>query len=352
MRTEAIIAPDRGAHRFLESLPTPFRPRPISGVERLQPASSGLTERTLFHEPWWLDIATQGRWAMARVIEGSRTLGEMPYSRFRMGLWNVSHLPPMTRTLGPVISPLGSDAAQEARHRLNVTSKLIEQLPHVHSFFQVFDPRIDDAIAFALSGFEISTRYTFQLDPSRSKSQAWNEIRPKTRNLIRTASALLTVRPVAESDEFLRFYERNLASRGRRNSYGSSVMCELVTAFVARNAGNLLGAYDATGRLVAAVALVWDRHTVYYLLSTRTQSAHGGAISLLIWTAIQFAIDQHLVLDLDGFASPACFRFLRAFGGTLEQRLGVERMSAGYSVVRTLKRRLARTEHMSYTPNM
>jgi hypothetical protein len=352
MPTEAIVAPDRGARGFIQALPTPPRPAAVPDVERLPQASVGLTERTLFHEPWWLDIATGGRWALARVTEGSRIVGEMPYCRVRAGLWNVSHLPPMTRTLGPVISPLGTDVVHETRHRLSVTSQLIEQLPQVDSFFQVFDPRIDDAIVFALRGFEVSARYTFRLDPVCSMAQAWRAIRAKTRNQIRAASALVNVKPVAEPDEFLRFYEANLALRGRHNSYGSGVMRELVNAFVARNAGRLLGAYDANGRLVAAVALVWDRHTVHYLLSTRTPTAHGGSISLLIWTAIQFAIDQHLVFDLDGFASPASFRFLCAFGGTLKQRLGVERLSVGYSLARTLKRRFAQRVDVTYSPNL
>ena len=62
---------------------------------------------SIFHEKWWLDIATEGEWKMARVLRGKEVLGEMPYAMARIGMWRVSHLPPLTRTLGPVIMPLG-----------------------------------------------------------------------------------------------------------------------------------------------------------------------------------------------------------------------------------------------------
>ncbi len=38
---------------------------------------------SIFHEPWWLDIATQGQWQMARVQRAGETVGEMPYAILR-----------------------------------------------------------------------------------------------------------------------------------------------------------------------------------------------------------------------------------------------------------------------------
>jgi Acetyltransferase (GNAT) domain len=321
------------------------------------PASQPLenfTARSIFHEPWWLDIATGGQWNVARVTRGNELLGEMPYYHARVGLWRVSHLPPLTRTLGPVIKRLdgGASARQECHHRVSITSQLIEQMPHFDSFFQVFDPSVKDALAFSLHGFNISARYTFELSPMLTKAQAWAGLRGKTRNLIRSAEKALTVAPIATPSEFLDFYEANLASRGRTNTYGASLMRQLVNAFVERKAGRLLGAYGADGRMVAAIGLVWDRRTMHYLLSSRAQTAHSGSISLLIWAAMQSAIDQQLTFDFDGFANPNAFHFLSRFGGTLKQRLGVERISTTYSVVRTLKRHLSAEVEPAFVPNM
>ena len=297
---------------------------------------------SIFHEPWWLDIATGGRWCTAKIMQGTRLIGEMPYAlATRKGLWRVSRLPPLTRSLGPVIEPIGSACPDvEFRHHMRVAAHLIDQLPGCDSFFQIFDHRVKDALAFALRGFGVSARYTFHIAPDCTTDEAWTRMSAKTRHAIRHAAAFLTVRDIERPGEFLDFYEANLSARSRTNAYGTGVMHELVNAFVERQAGYLLGAYDRHGQLAGGIGLVWDCEHMYYLLSSRSATASGGAISLLVWSAIQDAIKRNLTFDLDGFSNAAAYAFLRGFGGTLIQRLGVERHGMAYSLARTIRRGL------------
>ncbi|WP_233888626.1 GNAT family N-acetyltransferase [Paraburkholderia flagellata] len=296
---------------------------------------------SIFHERWWLDIATQGNWKLAVVKQNDEVIGEMPYAMQRTRLWRVSHLPPLTRTLGPVIKSVTGSEARQLHHELDVTGKLIEQLPDCDSFFQVLDPRIGDALAFALHGFTVSARYTFRIDRNTTADEAWKRLNSKTRNVIRSASRELTIVPDLTPSEFIAFYEANLAARSRTNAYGDVVMRELVNAFVQRKTGMLLGAYGQGGKLVAAIGLVWDHQTMYYLLSSRVQDAHSGSISLLLWSGIGRALERKLTFDFDGFSSPSTFSFLNGFGATLTQRLGVERHGTVYLLMRTLKRKFA-----------
>lgn len=298
------------------------------------------SERSIFHEPWWLDIASGGHWALATVEESGSIVGSMPYYVSRKSVWQTCVNPPLTRTLGPLIASTGQSPAVEFQHRVSVTSKLIEQIPRVDRFFQVFDPRIKDAVAFSLNGYNVSLGFTFRISCDQTCEEAWRRIRKYTRNLIDKAQKELTVRTVSSVDEFLDFYNANLADRKQKNAYNQHIMRELVKAFVNRNAGTLIGAYSAQGNLVAAVGLVWDSRTIYYLLTTRSQNAHGGSISALIWHAMQIAIRRKLVLDLDGIASPSIYRFLASFGGSLDQRLEVEKMTTTYSLAQTLHRNL------------
>lgn len=307
---------------------------------------------SIFHESWWLDIATGGNWSKARVMHGNQVLGEMPYYIARKGLWRVCTLPPLTRALGPAIAPMGLGPAHELRHRLHVTSQLVEQLPDCDNFFQIFDYHVQDALAFAVRGFSVSARYTFQIPSSCATTEVWTRMDSKIRNSIRSAGKAVKVRPIDLPSEFLRFYEANLASRSRANAYGTSVMKALVHAFLDRRAGRLLGAYDSNDKLVGAIGLVWDSHTMYYLLTTRAKDSHSGTISLLLWTAIQEAIDRGLTFDFDGFAGASAFNFLNGFGGVLKQRLGVERSSTAYSLARTLKRKAAAQANRTFAPQL
>ncbi|KXU84135.1 hypothetical protein CI15_26945 [Paraburkholderia monticola] len=303
---------------------------------------------SIFHEPWWLDIATGGNWAMAKVMHGNQLMGQLPYCSTRKGAFRISHLPPLTHTLGPVVQSLGLDGPREQSHRQTVTSALIEQLPHFDSFYQPLDARIEDALAFSLHGFTVSVRYTFQISPERTICQVWDTMHSKTRNVIRSAEKNLTVAPIATPAEFLRFYEANLSGRSRQNAYGR-VMNQLVNAFVERQTGHLLGAYSTDGRLVAAIGLVWDQHAMYYLLSSREDKAHSGAISLLIWKAIQQAIERKLTFDVDGFYDRGTCKFLEGLGGTLKQRLCVERAGTMFSVARVLRQRFMRDARSGFS---
>ena len=302
------------------------------------PASVPLPAQSVFHEAWWLDLATDGNWRAATVRRGNEIVGEMPYALGRKGLWRTSQMPPLTRTLGPTLKPFAGDPAQAMLDRIHVTTQLIEQIPEVDSFYQIFDPRVEDALAFGLNGFTVSTRYTLQFAAERDVEQLWKGLNGKTRNLIRTGQKFLKVAPIESPAEFNRFYNANLAVHGRSNIYGTDVMQRLVSAFVERGAGYLLGAYDANGHLVAAIGVTCDRHAAYYLLSSRSTDAHSGAISVLIWAAIQDAMRRKLTFDFDGIPNANTFRFLSGFNPTLKSRLVVERQKPLWSMAKAVRR--------------
>jgi hypothetical protein len=301
----------------------------------------GLTERSVFHQPWWLDATTDGHWDLAVVKSGDEVIGEMPYMIQKKGIWRVSELPPLTRTLGPIIKPRRKGMTEpEWCHRMNVASELTSQLPNCAHFHQLMDTRMSEAeaIAFSLHGFDVSVSYTLQMASDMDEDAVWKGLRRNTRNWVRRATEQLTVQELSGADAFVDFYDANLAVRKRNNVYGSSIMRRLLTEVVRRKAGVLLGAYAEDGSLVAETTIVWDNRAVYYLLSSRLSNAHGGAISLLIWHAMRIARERKLVFDFDGISTAGILDFLAGFGGHLVQRFEVEYMRTDYGVLRTMLR--------------
>ncbi|WP_244818237.1 GNAT family N-acetyltransferase [Caballeronia sp. Lep1P3] len=301
----------------------------------------GLTERSIFHEPWWLNATAGDNWHVAVVKSGDAIIAEMPYTLIKGGrLWRVSYLPAITRTLGPVIKARAKGSSHsEWRHRLDVTRKLIEQLPECAHFQQLADPRVSDAeaAAFMLAGFNVSVRFTLRLAPGANEDYDWARLDYKTRNRVRRAAEHFTVEEIANVDAFVDFYESNLAARDRGNHYGSGLMRHLLNEVMTRKAGMIIGAFDEDGSLVAATTLVWDRSHVYYLLTSRLESAHGGAVSLLVWRAMAIARDRQLELDFDGVATAGILQFLAGFGGRLVQRYEFEKIRPDYAIFRRLR---------------
>jgi lipid II:glycine glycyltransferase (peptidoglycan interpeptide bridge formation enzyme) len=67
--------------------------------------------------------------------------------------------------------------------------------------------------------------------------------------------------------------------------------------------------------MIAGVYVVWDARKMYYLIGGM-DPAHKttGAMSLLIWEALQMAADMGLQLDLEGSMQQSIARFFAGFG--------------------------------------
>ncbi|HEY2021366.1 GNAT family N-acetyltransferase [Paraburkholderia sp.] len=300
--------------------------------------ASGLTERSIFHEPWWLEIATNGAWRMAEVKHGNTVVGEMPHTFTRKALWQISTLPPLTRTLGPVIKPHQSGAGErEWSQRVGIARELIAQLPGYAHFHQIMDPRVSEAeaLAFRLEGFNVKVAFTLISDSSADEATAFAALRGTARTAVRRAQECLTVAPIDSVNAFLDFYNANLAVRRLDNRYEKTTMGRLLDEAMIRKACTLLGAFDAKGTLVAATALLWDTQRAHYFLSTRRQDAHSGAVSLLIWSAMRMAAQRQVSLDFDGVSTAGILKFLGGFGGRLVRRFELERTTPVYAALRT-----------------
>ncbi|WP_176380274.1 GNAT family N-acetyltransferase [Paraburkholderia youngii] len=277
---------------------------------------------------------------MAVVKTGNEVIGEMPYTATKRGLWQVSYLPPLTRTLGPVITRQPADAGgPEWVHRLDVTRELIAQLPRFGHFQQIADPLVSEAeaAAFALGGFKVSVQFTLKLPAGLDEETVWRRLRWNTRNRIRRSSERFVVKEIADVDAFVNLYDSNLSARELDNVYGSTIMRRLLTEVLRREAGAIIGSFDSDGSLTAATALVWDRANLYYILTTRKATAHSGAVALLIWQAIKIARERNLELDFDGVSTAGILQFLSGFGGHLVRRYVFEYMRADFALIRSVR---------------
>jgi hypothetical protein len=85
--------------------------------------------------------------------------------------------------------------------------------------------------------------------------------------------------------------------------------------------------------LVAAIFCVWDETSYFYNMSMREDSSDRGAISLLIWEAIQEASRQQLIFDFDGLSSKGTSRFYGSFGGLATPRYVVIRATPVFRIL-------------------
>ena len=303
-------------------------------------ALSALTP-TVFHETWWLQAASRGTIREATVSSGGRVIGRMPYVLTRKASGHLAvTAPEMTPELGPAL--LADRIAESDTHavkRFNVTAELLAQLPRAsHTYFELHR-HVLDTMAFQAARFQCQVRFAVEI-PARPPTLLWRQMRDKTRNVIRRAEERLSVEETLDVEAFVRFYDRNIQDRTRVNQHKRDVFSALVQQSLARTAGRVLTAVDEGGSPQAAIFTVWDRQTEYYLLSTRTAASPNGAVSLLLWTAIQNASAAGRLFDFMGFHTAPMMNFFTGFGGSLKPRYMVAHSSLDYRIAYSVKARL------------
>lgn len=298
----------------------------------MQTHSPGTLAPTIFHQPWWLDIAGAGACKEVTVTRGNQLVGRLPYleSRTRFGLV-VLGMPALSHVLGPALAaPYAGENFPKSLKQMSILQDLLASLPRAAHISFRLHRGLNNTLAFEMAGFSTDVCFTMEVMPAPVE-ELWRGMRDKTRNAIRRAQEKLSVSGRCTPVEFIDFYEQNLRERKLHNHYDRALTQALVAECLARGCGQVQVAQDGTGRLQAAVFTMWDESVEYYFLSTRSADAPNGAVNLLIWEAIQHAARKGLVFDMDMVhvvhAAVPNLLLVTGFGGKLVPRYHVHRSS-------------------------
>ena len=302
---------------------------------------------TIFHEPWWLDKATEGECQQVEVELGGVPVGRLPYIKFREnGLTSIG-MPTLTHFLGPAIDYGSGNSTTRQLRGLSIVGDLVRALPKVSGGIWIkLHAGMTDTIAFQEAGFHTDVQVTAEVAPD-AEDALWGRMRDKTRNVIRRAQERFTIAEEGDSDRFLAFYLDNLGRRGLKNTYHMPSVKAVIDECIQRNRGKVRIALDENGACNSAIFTVWDRRAQYYLMSTRSHDAGNGATSMLLWDAIKSAAENNLVFDFDGARHSADAKFFAGFGGAFRPRYWVWKSSLAcraLALLGTLLKRGAKDE--------
>ncbi|HWK44951.1 MAG TPA: GNAT family N-acetyltransferase [Stellaceae bacterium] len=274
-----------------------------------------------------MDCVAPGRWAEASVAGKAR----LPYLLPRKGFFKHSGMPSFTSVLGPVLaSGSGSPRTRQALD-MGTTMELIDQLPRFDSFDQTIDGTAENFLGFQARGFKIGLMHSVELDCKVDAKLLWAGMRDKTRNVIRRADERFSVDRLADPEEFVDFYIANIERRDAQNEREFERFPDLFAACTNRDAGAIFAARNEAGDLAAAIFVAWGHGAMHFLLSTRhAEKADAGAVSLLLWHAMQEAQRRQVTFDFDGVLTAGTAKFVLGFGGKLVSRHVVKRVSARY----------------------
>jgi hypothetical protein len=303
-----------------------------------------LPRASLFHENWWLEAVTGGRFSVVEATQGDYHAGRFPFVMTRRKGFRILDMPDFTHLLGPLVNSSDGKPQTRLMNRLSTVGALIDKLPSFDFFRQVIDPTLDyglaviDGLAFQTRGFQLGHQYSFQIDCRSDLDALLAGMHFKVRQHIRRAEEKRAVETVDDPKKFVTFYMDNLRKTNRTSYFQFDRFPVLFSECRARNCGEILAAVQSDGAPVAMTFLVWDDQKMYYLMSTRDTAMHdNGSANLLVWSAMKRAHERGLLFDLDGVSSEGMARFLSGFGGVVTTRLVITKGMPLYNFVQSAK---------------
>lgn len=271
----------------------------------------------LFCRDWWLDaVCGENNWDVALVERGSAIAGALPYYLdSRYGLDCIRN-PKLTQFTGPWLSyPPEQKYHSRLSFEKEILSELIDKLPPFDSFAQGFHYLVVNWLPFCWKGFRQTTRYTYIIEDLSNPDDLFSAFRSNIKTDIRKARKTLRV---VCSDDIESFFHLNKLTFDRQNlsmPYELSLLQRVDSACAERSCRKMFFAEGSDGTVHAAVYLVWDEQSAYYLMGGGNPALrNSGATSLLLWEAIQFAATVTKKFDFEGSMLEPVERFFRAFG--------------------------------------
>jgi hypothetical protein len=282
----------------------------------------------LFQQPWWLEAIAPGQWDEVVVTRNGEVCARLPYViKSRFGLKAIA-MPSLTQTLGPWLMPSKTKYSKQLAQQKDLMTALIEQLPPHDYFSQGFHYSITNYLPFYWQGFTQTTFYTYVIEDLTDLNKVWQEFQDNIRYDIKKAKKSVVVNTEPNIDRFLDINTLTFTRQGLPLPYTRELVRRLDSACEARNARRMFFAEDAEGRTHAAIYLVWDENSAYYLMGGGDPELRSsGATSLLMWEAIQFAASVTRTFDFEGSMGESIERFFRGFGARQVPYFYVRRMS-------------------------
>jgi hypothetical protein len=284
----------------------------------------------LFSRAWWLDaVCGEAGWQVCLVERGGRVEAALPYAQRRRFGYAWLLMPSLTHTLGPWLRPGQGKYAAELARQKDLMLELIDQLPAPLYFQQSFHPSVTNGLPWHWRGFQQSNRYTYRLEDLSDLDAIWAGFQEKVRTDVRKAERRcgLKVRDDLPLAHFLELNAKTFARQGLELPYSPNLVERLDRACSSRNCRRMLFAEDQAGQLHAAIYLVWDEYSAYYLMGgADPELRSSGATSLLLWEAIRLVATVTRSFDFEGSMLEPVERHFRAFGARQVPYLEVRRL--------------------------
>ena len=272
----------------------------------------------IFSKDWWLDSVCPDNkyWDVILIEKGGQIVASMPYIIGKKRSFKTIEMPQLTQKLGPYIKyPDNQKYDTKLSYEKEIMTELINQLPDVAYFKQNFNYSITNWLPFYWKGFNQTTYYTYVIENTKDlQIIETNFSHAKRKNLNKCRNLLKIVFDI-DAKSFYENHKMTLQKQGQKISYSFDLFNKIYNSAYNNNSAKTIAAFDENGNLNSALFIIWDKVSVYNLISTIDPDyRNNGSATLLVLEAIKIANKKGLKFDFEGSMLEGVENSFRQFG--------------------------------------
>ena len=273
-------------------------------------------ELPIFMQSWWLESLCGDAWqpCIAYDKNGEPEGALVYHTKQKLGLKMILPLP-----LTPVSGiwfrypPNTQKLHTKYNFELQITEKLIAQLPKTHLIIAQLGVDFTNWLPFFWQGFKQRTRYTYVIENITNLGVVFQNFSPIVRQNIKKGTDLKVLE--SESIDLLFELSEKAIQRGNgKLNYSKETLNTLYFNIKKNNSGQIFEVQNLDNEQVAIALIVWDKETAYLLISGDTRK-YKNATSILTWRVLEFLAEKGIKnFDFEGSMLPHIEPFYRSFG--------------------------------------
>ena len=280
----------------------------------------------IFMTDWWMDAVCAGKeWdVLLSIDKNGVTQAALPYL-IRKRAWMRYIVMPQQTQIGGIW--LREDIANDTDKTATVCQQFAQQLSELglHYYYQHYAINSVAVEQMQQLGFKIKERVTYRIeDLSNLDKVIASFSKNKKRQLQKALS--LHAETHMNVEDFYRFHVRCLQEQGKQISYSREFLLVLERKTSRLQQSQILSICNADNEVLAAAFLVWDRHSMYYLIPCYSPThKDSGASALLVLEAIKLARQKGVAFDFEGSMIRGVANHYKQFGSTRTVYYSVEK---------------------------
>jgi GNAT superfamily N-acetyltransferase len=270
----------------------------------------------IFCRSWWLEAVCPQGFEVLVLRKGGRIVAGMPLVTLRKWGYTYVCMPQLTQTLGPLLVPSNRQTYEgRLSHEMGLLESLVEAIPDFAYFSVRFHSSLTNWLPFYWAGYEQTTLYSYILTGLTNLDQVFSDFAHMKRKNIKKAEKLVEVREDLSAEDFYANHAMTLHKQGLSILYRYELFKSIYDAAHRNHAGKTWYAVDDQQNIHAAIFVVFDRKSAYYLISSIDPDYRSsGAATLLLRDAIAHVSQYTKRFDFEGSMIRGVEGSFRRFG--------------------------------------